>query len=106
MQLITKISEIDEEKREHQLVLEALTNTQPERKCWKYVGTALVEKTAADIIPDLKETIEGIEQLIQKLYEAYNSKEEQIREFEIKYGVKTSSTASGGNKTSGDKNST
>lgn len=52
--LLQKIAEIETERREHTLVLETLSNSQPDRKCWRLLGGVLVEKTVSEIAPTIE----------------------------------------------------
>ncbi len=50
--------DIEDEKREHILVIDSIKNLEPERKCWRLVGGVLVERTLGEIMVSLKESIE------------------------------------------------
>ena len=52
--MIQKILQIEEEKREHELVLKTLGDLEVDRKCWRLVNGVLVEKTQKEIVPELE----------------------------------------------------
>ena len=56
-ELIKKISELEQEAKEHQLVLDAFESVEPSRKCFRMIGGVLVERTVQDIKPSLEENL-------------------------------------------------
>lgn len=59
-ELINKISELEQEAKEHQLVLEAFKAVEPSRKCFRMIGGILVERTVEDIKPSLEENLVNV----------------------------------------------
>jgi prefoldin subunit 2 len=55
-----KISELEMDADEHQLVIAALEPLPPTRKCWRRVGGVLVEGDVASVLPILKTNIQGV----------------------------------------------
>ena len=53
--------DIEEEKREHNLVIEATKDLKGDRKCWRLIGGVLVEKTIDEVNASLKSSIELLE---------------------------------------------
>ena len=43
--LVQKMMEIEDEKRENELVLESVMQLEDSRKCWRLVNGVLMEKT-------------------------------------------------------------
>jgi prefoldin subunit 2 len=41
--------DLDEEKKEHTLVIEAIKGLNEDRKCWRLVGGVLVEKKLGEV---------------------------------------------------------
>lgn len=56
-ELINKITELQQEAKEHQLVLDAFKTVEPTRKCFRMIGGILVERTVRDIQPSLEENL-------------------------------------------------
>ena len=67
--LINKIAELQQEVREHKLVLDAFDGVEPTRKCFRMIGGVLVQRTAEAIRPDLESNIVNIEKAITSLNE-------------------------------------
>jgi prefoldin subunit 2 len=59
-ELINKIAELQQESKEHQLVLDAFTKVEPERRCFRLIGGVLVERTVKDIKPGLEENLANV----------------------------------------------
>eukprot|EP01015_Nassula_variabilis_P024552 TRINITY_DN4712_c0_g1_i5.p3 TRINITY_DN4712_c0_g1~~TRINITY_DN4712_c0_g1_i5.p3 ORF type:complete len:117 (+),score=40.19 TRINITY_DN4712_c0_g1_i5:65-415(+) len=80
--------ELEEEKREHILVMEALKELEDTRKCWRMVGGVLVERTVGEVKPSIQQNIEMIEKTLQTYNENMKKKEKEIIDFELAYGIK------------------
>lgn len=59
-ELVRKITELQQEAKEHQLVLDAFKTVEPERKCFRLIGGVLVERTVKDIKPNLEENLVNV----------------------------------------------
>jgi prefoldin subunit 2 len=46
--------DLDDEKKEHELVIEATKELESNRKCWRMIGGVLVERTLGEVLPALK----------------------------------------------------
>lgn len=57
--------DIEEEKREHILVIDSIKSLEPERKCWRLVGGVLVERSLAEVMTSLKENVEMLDKTSQ-----------------------------------------
>lgn len=73
--LLQKIAEIETERREHTLVLDTLSQSPPDRKCWRLLGGVLVEKTVAEIAPTLEMNIGQMSGLLDTLTSSLKIKE-------------------------------
>ena len=51
--LVQKLMEIDDERKEHELVLNSLKDLEDSRKCWRLVNGVLFEKTKGELVPEL-----------------------------------------------------
>ncbi|GAA6049455.1 hypothetical protein JCM3770_007348 [Rhodotorula araucariae] len=76
--LVSKITELEREAEEHSLVLDTLQTahkTAPERKCFRLVGGVLVERTVADVLPQLEAQFEQLKGVLETLTAQYKTKE-------------------------------
>ncbi len=49
--------EIEDEKKEHELVIESISKLEDTRKCWRLVNGVLMEKTKLQVIPEMRGVI-------------------------------------------------
>mmetsp|Transcript_20820 Transcript_20820/g.24052 ORF Transcript_20820/g.24052 Transcript_20820/m.24052 type:complete len:135 (+) Transcript_20820:39-443(+) len=88
-QIFKVIIDLEEEKKEHLLVKEAMKDLEKERKCWRLVGGVLVERTVGEVLPSLEGNVEMIEKTLAMYNEGLKKKEKDIFEFEREYGLKS-----------------
>ncbi|CAD5110756.1 DgyrCDS124 [Dimorphilus gyrociliatus] len=82
-----KISELKMEIREHELVLKTLQEVDPERRCYRMVGTVTVERTVKDVIPALAHNCVKLNELIKSLEKQLEQKGKEINEYREKYDI-------------------
>ena len=49
--------EVEDEKKENELVLESIANLEDSRKCWRLINGVLMEKTKVDVVPEMRTQI-------------------------------------------------
>ena len=86
-ELASKLTELDSDKTEHQLVLRAITNLPRDRKCYRSIGGVLVERTVGDVQPAVEKNVRGIEELIAKLGSDLKEREREADEFRARYNI-------------------
>uniref|UniRef100_A0A6T7WYZ7 Prefoldin subunit 2 n=1 Tax=Pyramimonas obovata TaxID=1411642 RepID=A0A6T7WYZ7_9CHLO len=87
-QIWTKIGELDMERSEHVLVLNAISPLAADRKCFRLIGGVLVERTVGEVLPAVTRNKEGLEQVIAKLTEQLEAKKKDMAEFQTKYNIR------------------
>ncbi|KAK3284196.1 hypothetical protein CYMTET_8142 [Cymbomonas tetramitiformis] len=60
-QLWSKIGELDIDRNEHTLVIDAIEPLDATRKCFRLIGGVLVERTVGEVLPAVKKNREGLE---------------------------------------------
>ncbi|CAG2113053.1 unnamed protein product [Medioppia subpectinata] len=80
-QVANKVAELEADLSEHKLVLEALAETNGDRKCFRMIGGVLVERTVAEVSPSLQKNKEMISQMIETLKQQIVTKGQQITEY-------------------------
>ena len=58
--LVTKMLEIDDERKENELVLESISQLEDNRKCWRLVNGVLMEKTKVEVVPEMRTVINNL----------------------------------------------
>ncbi|CAH2109279.1 unnamed protein product [Euphydryas editha] len=87
-QLANKISELEMDLNEHKIVIETLQAVEPSRKCFRMVGGVVVERTVAEVLPELEVNKERLPQAIQALNEQLTRKGQEINEYIEKHDIK------------------
>ncbi|XP_059057497.1 prefoldin subunit 2 [Achroia grisella] len=80
-QLANKISELEMDLNEHKTVIETLREVEGERKCFRMFGGVLVERTVADVLPELETNQERLPKALQALHEQLTRKGQEINEY-------------------------
>ena len=62
-----KISEMQMEQEEHQMVLQTLRPMDPERACFRLINGVLIERTVQEVIPVLEGQLGNIGRLLETL---------------------------------------
>ncbi|XP_032516461.2 prefoldin subunit 2 [Danaus plexippus] len=87
-QLANKISELEMDLNEHKIVIETLKGVESGRKCFRMVGGVLVERTVADVLPELEGNKERLPAALQALHEQLSKKGTEINEYIEKHDIK------------------
>mmetsp|Transcript_42850 Transcript_42850/g.99219 ORF Transcript_42850/g.99219 Transcript_42850/m.99219 type:complete len:146 (-) Transcript_42850:153-590(-) len=85
--IINKIAELEQEEKEHALVLKAFQKVEPSRRCFRMVGGVLVERTVAEVTPAVDSNQEKIKQAMAQLEQNLKKKTEQRAQFMEKHGL-------------------
>lgn len=52
--------ELEDEKRENELVLESISKLEDNRKIWRLINGVLMEKTKLDVVPEMRIVINNL----------------------------------------------
>lgn len=85
--LINKVSEMEQEVKEHELVLQAFAKVEGGRRCFRMVGGVLVERTVNEVKPAVEQNKDKIRSAIEQLEAQLKTKLEQRKAFVEKYGL-------------------
>lgn len=87
-QLFRKINELENEKAEHTLVIDAIKDLDPKRKCFRLIGGVLVERTVEEVLPAVQKNREGLSAVIGKLMEQRDAKVDRVEYLQKKYKIR------------------
>ncbi|PAA83791.1 hypothetical protein BOX15_Mlig000929g2, partial [Macrostomum lignano] len=117
-QIGMRINQMEMEAREFGLVIDVLEKVQPDRKCYRMVGSVLVERTAGEVLPTLSTNREQMLALVEQMKQRLEDKGRELNEFKEKHGIRLagerpsdaaaaggSGGSSGSNKPDGDSGS-
>lgn len=91
-QLANKISELEMDLNEHKIVIETLRGVEKGRKCFRMVGGVLVERTVADVLPELETNCERLPKVLQVLHEQLAKKGQEINNYIECHDIKVQRT--------------
>jgi prefoldin subunit 2 len=63
--LVQKLMEIEDEKRENELVIDSISKLEDTRKCWRLINGVLMEKTKLDVIPEMRGVINNLNAVVK-----------------------------------------
>jgi prefoldin subunit 2 len=87
--IISKVSELQYEIGEHELVMANATDLPDDRNAYRLVGGVLVKTTVGDALPKVKQNMNNISETIKKLQTALASVNAKSAAWKEKYGIKT-----------------
>lgn len=65
--LIQKLMELEDEKKENELVLESISHLEDSRKCWRLINGVLMEKTKLEVVPEMRVVINNLNGIIKQI---------------------------------------
>ncbi|XP_030638397.1 prefoldin subunit 2-like [Chanos chanos] len=86
--IATKAAELEMEINEHSLVIDALKEVDPSRKCYRLVGGVLVERTVEEVLPALENNKEQISKLVESLGTQLQTKGQELNEYRERYNIR------------------
>tara|TARA_B100001540_G_scaffold51077_2_gene46098 strand:+ start:1172 stop:1759 length:588 start_codon:yes stop_codon:yes gene_type:complete len=84
----SKIQELQNQAKEHELVVDAIKDLDPERKCFRQVGGVLVERKVKEVLPAVRGNKEQLDGVVGKIEEQLNVKEMELAELKRKYQIR------------------
>jgi len=91
--LVEKITELEFDRNEHQLVQETLQPLDAGRKAYRLVGGVLVERTVGEVLPSVKSNKENLDAVIGTLKDRLETMQKDAAEWKAKYNLKTQEEA-------------
>ena len=72
--LVSRLMEVEDERKENQLVLESIGKLEDDRKCWRLVNGVMFEKTKAEVVPELETMIKNLLAVAKQLNDGLHQK--------------------------------
>jgi len=76
------------ERKEHELVVEALKEVDESRKCFRMVGGVLVERTVGTVLPALSSNHEQLTKLAEVLSQQLEAKGKDLQDYREKHNIR------------------
>ena len=83
--LVQKLMEIEDEKKENELVIESISKLEDSRKCWRLVNGVLMEKTKLDVVPEMRIVINNLNVVVNQITETLVAVKTEIKNLESAY---------------------
>ena len=83
--LVSKLMELEDEKKENELVLESISKLEDNRKCWRLVNGVLVEKTKVDVVPEIRGVINNLNAVAKQITDTLVAVRQEIKNLEGAY---------------------
>lgn len=86
--IASKISEVEMDLKEHELVIENLKDVNPDKKCFRMLGGVLVERTVKEVLPALVNNKQQMAKLIETLTKQLETKGMEINKYRETHNLK------------------
>jgi prefoldin subunit 2 len=83
--LVQKLMEIEDEKKENELVLESISKLEDGRKCWRLINGVLMEKTKLEVVPEMRVVINNLIAVAKQITDTLVSVRQEIKNLEAAY---------------------
>ena len=74
--------EIEDEKKENELVLEGISKLEDTRKCWRLVNGVLMEKTKVEVLPEMKGVINNLASVSNQIQQSLEAVKKEMKNLE------------------------
>lgn len=80
---------------QHTLVMKTLEAQDADRKAWRLVGDVLVERTVAEVLPEVEKNRDNLAKVAANYRKQLEAKQKEIIAFQEKYKMNTQARPSG-----------
>eukprot|EP00270_Netrium_digitus_P008380 TRINITY_DN2505_c0_g1_i3.p1 TRINITY_DN2505_c0_g1~~TRINITY_DN2505_c0_g1_i3.p1 ORF type:complete len:153 (-),score=47.61 TRINITY_DN2505_c0_g1_i3:259-717(-) len=87
-QTFSKITDLQLQLQEHNLVIQAIEPMDPTRRCFRMIGDVLVERTVAEVLPAVQRNRDGLAEVVQRLTAGLQVKKTELQQLEAKYNIR------------------
>jgi len=77
--------ELEDEKKENEMVLDAISKLEDHRKCWRLVNGVLIEKTKLEVVPEMRGVINNLTNVTTQITDSLVAVRQEIRNLEQAY---------------------
>ena len=77
--------EVEDEKKENELVLESIAKLEDSRKCWRLVNGVLMEKSKVEVVPEMRAQINNLGQVSNQITTTLQAVRTEIKNLEGAY---------------------
>ena len=77
--------EVEDERKENELVLESISQLEDTRKCWRLVNGVLMEKTKLEVVPEMRTVINNLNAVTKQITDTLVAVKQEIKNLEGAY---------------------
>ena len=86
--VLEKISELEQERDDHEMVSTVLSDFPPSRRCYRSVGGVLMERTVSDIVPEIRSEWVKLSKALSELNTISEKKRQAIEAFKVEHSIR------------------
>ncbi|KAM3715204.1 Prefoldin subunit [Dirofilaria immitis] len=86
--IVVELTRVEDDKREHERVLQVLRKMEDDRKCFRMVGTTLVQHEIRTVLPILESTLRNLDTLANSLKDNLIEKGKELQEYTEKHHIR------------------
>jgi prefoldin subunit 2 len=68
--------------------MESMAPLETDRKCFRLINGVLVERKVKDVVPALKQNMDNIYAVMQKLADTFKQKEKEAADYQQKHNIR------------------
>ncbi|VDN08159.1 unnamed protein product [Thelazia callipaeda] len=85
--VIMELTKLEDDRREHARVIEVLRKMETDRKCYRMVGTTLVQHQIGTVIPILEATLSNLNNLTRSMKDSLMEKGKELEQYTEKHNI-------------------
>uniref|UniRef100_A0A0R3RJI2 Prefoldin subunit 2 n=1 Tax=Elaeophora elaphi TaxID=1147741 RepID=A0A0R3RJI2_9BILA len=86
--IILELTRVEDDKREHERVMQVLKKMEGNRKCFRMIGTTLVQYEIRTVLPVLESTLENLDTLVSSMKDNLIEKGKELQEYTEKHKIR------------------
>jgi prefoldin subunit 2 len=83
-----KLNEMENEKYEHQVVIDTIKGLEKERICHRLVGGILIERTVGEVLPALMKSVDILSDSMNTLSKELEKRQVELNDYKTKHDIK------------------
>ncbi|CAG9538647.1 unnamed protein product [Cercopithifilaria johnstoni] len=86
--IVMELTRVEDDKREHERVLQVLRKMEGSRKCFRMIGTTLVQHEIRTVLPILESTLGNLDALVNSMKDNLIEKGKELQEYTEKHKIR------------------
>nr|CDP95106.1 BMA-PFD-2 [Brugia malayi] len=86
--IVVELARVEDDKREHERVIQVLKKMEGDRKCFRMVGTTLVQHEIKTVLPILESTLQNVSPFLNSMKDNLIEKGKELQEYTEKHKIR------------------